>query len=232
MQASAVFEIPVRGMWPSAHLAKVVSVKDPDNLTRVQVKLYNFDGVDDQDGPLWARVAAPFAGSNKGAFMLPDVDDEVLVVFLNGDPRFPVVVGSLWNGSASAPDQLGGSGDSVDRWEIVGKGGTKITIVEQPASDATITLATPGGVTATFTDSGGGKVEIKTTTSTVTIDSQGMSVQTSSKVSVQGSTMEVNAGQVTVNAAMSKFSGVVQCDTLIATSVVGTSYTPGAGNVW
>jgi hypothetical protein len=31
---------------------------------------------------------------------------------------------------------------------------------------------------------------------------------------------------------MSKFSGVVQCDTLIASSVVGSSYTPGAGNIW
>ncbi len=232
MHGSALFENPVRGAWPAAHLAKVVSVKDPDNLTRVQVKLYNFDGVDDQDGPIWARVAAPFAGSNKGAFMLPDVDDEVLVVFLNGDPRMPVVVGSLWNGSAQPPDQLGGSGDSVDRWEIVGKGGTKITIVEQPASQATIKLETPGGVTGTYTDQGGGKIELKTTTSTVTIDSQGVSVQTSGKVSVQASQVEVNAGQVTVNAAMSKFSGVVKCDTLIATSVVGTSYTPGAGNIW
>jgi hypothetical protein len=37
---------------------------------------------------------------------------------------------------------------------------------------------------------------------------------------------------VTVDAAMAKFSGVVKCEVLIATSVVGTSYTPGAGNVW
>jgi hypothetical protein len=35
-----------------------------------------------------------------------------------------------------------------------------------------------------------------------------------------------------VDAAMATFSGVVQCQTLIATTVVGTSYTPGAGNVW
>ncbi len=37
---------------------------------------------------------------------------------------------------------------------------------------------------------------------------------------------------LTVNAGMSKFSGVVQGDTVIANSVVGTSYTPGAGNIW
>jgi hypothetical protein len=44
--------------------------------------------------------------------------------------------------------------------------------------------------------------------------------------------MEVSAGMVTVNAGMSKFSGVVQCDTLITNAVISTSYTPGAGNIW
>jgi len=37
---------------------------------------------------------------------------------------------------------------------------------------------------------------------------------------------------VTVDAAMSKFSGVVKCDVLISNSVISTSYTPGAGNIW
>jgi len=37
---------------------------------------------------------------------------------------------------------------------------------------------------------------------------------------------------VTVNAGMSKFSGVIQCDTLITNSVVSASYNAGAGNIW
>ena len=53
-----------------------------------------------------------------------------------------------------------------------------------------------------------------------------------SMTSVQASTVEVNSGQVTVNAGMSSFSGVVKCDTLIATTVVASTYTPGAGNIW
>ena len=40
------------------------------------------------------------------------------------------------------------------------------------------------------------------------------------------------AGSVKVDAGMSTFSGVVKADTVIANSVVGTSYTPGAGNIW
>ncbi|MDQ5835935.1 MAG: type IV secretion protein Rhs, partial [Acidobacteriota bacterium] len=60
----------------------------------------------------------------------------------------------------------------------------------------------------------------------------GITVIASAQVKVQASTMQVDAGMVTVNAGMSKFSGVVQCDTLISNSVVSASYTPGAGNIW
>ena len=44
--------------------------------------------------------------------------------------------------------------------------------------------------------------------------------------------IDASAGAMNVNAGQSQFSGVVKCDTLIANSVVGSSYTPGAGNVW
>jgi uncharacterized protein involved in type VI secretion and phage assembly len=214
------------------YLAKVVSVQDPDNLARVQVRLYSFDGVTDQDAALWARVALPFAGDKRGCFMLPDVGDEVLVVFVNGDSRFPVVVGGLWNGATGIPETLGG--DRVDRWTITGKAGTRIAIEEQTSGQPTIKFTTPGGITGTLTDDSGGKIELSLagSTTSITLDSSGVSVQTSSNVQVQASQINVTAGQVSVTAAMSQFSGVVQCDTLIATTVVGTTYTPGAGNVW
>ena len=37
---------------------------------------------------------------------------------------------------------------------------------------------------------------------------------------------------VTVDAPMSKFSGLIQCETLISNAVVSASYTPGVGNLW
>ncbi len=49
---------------------------------------------------------------------------------------------------------------------------------------------------------------------------------------MQAATVKVSAGMVTVDAGMSKFSGVVQADTLIATTVIASTYTPGAGNIW
>ena len=216
-----------------AHLAQVTDVKDPDNLGRVRVKVLTCTGVADQDVEMWARVAVPFAGNKRGALFIPDVGDEVVVVFVNNDSRFPVVVGSLWNGADHPPDQFGGAGSSVDRWLFVGKAGTKIAIVEESGGQPTITFKTPNGVTGSLTDDGGGKVEFKDTAgSSIKIDSSGITLQTSSKVQVQASQVQVSAGQVTVDAAMSKFSGIVKCDVMQATTVIATTYTPGAGNIW
>lgn len=229
---SRPFEIPTPGVFGGAYLAEVVSVADPDRLGRVQVRLLNWDGVAGQDGPIWARVAVPYAGADRGAFLLPDVGDEVLVSFVQGDSRLPVVMGGLWNGSARPPETLGGSGERVDRWTVVGKAGTRIAIVEESPGQEKIVFTTPGGVSGELTDAGGGKVEVKAAGATVTVDPQGVSIETPAKVKVQASQVQVSAGTVTVDAAVSSFSGLVRCDTLQATSVISTSYTPGAGNVW
>lgn len=225
--------VPAEGM-PACYLARVVSVKDDDGLTRIQVRLLNYDGVATQDGPIWARVALPFAGSKRGVFMLPDVDDEVLVQFVNGDSRFPVIVGGLWSGNAKPPDSLGGDGSKVDRWVIVSKGGSKIAITEPDSGQPTISFATPGGVTGKLTDDSAGQIELSLPqgTSTITMDSSGVSIQTGGKFSVQATEVEINSGTVTVNSSVSTFSDMVQCETHLATTIVASTYTPGAGNVW
>jgi uncharacterized protein involved in type VI secretion and phage assembly len=223
---------PQLGALFGTYLGRVVDVADPDNLSRVKVRLTSTpEEVGDADAAVWARVAVPFAGADRGAFFLPDVDDEVAIVFVNGDPRQPLVVGGLWNGAAKAPEQLGGAGNSVDRYTIVGKKGSRIAIVEETDGEATLTFATPGNEKVTIAQSSGGKIVIEASGNTVTLDSQGVSVQAASKVKVSASQVEISAGQVKVDAAMSSFSGMVKCDVLKATTVIGSTYTPGAGNV-
>ncbi|HET8745630.1 MAG TPA: phage baseplate assembly protein V [Ramlibacter sp.] len=208
-------------------LARVTDVNDPQNLARVKVELYALATA--SDVAMWARVASPFAGDGRGGFFIPQEGDEVLVVFVNGDARHPVVVGGLWNGAAAPPESLGGK---VDRWSITGKAGTRIAIVEESDATATIVCETPQGVKLTLSDESGGQVKVECAGNTVVIDTQGVSIQAAAKVKVQAAQVEVSAGMVKVDAAMSQFSGVVKCDTLITNSVVSTSYTPGAGNIW
>jgi hypothetical protein len=130
---------------------------------------------------------------------------------------------------------LGGSGTSVDRWTITGKAGTRIAIVEEAAGSPTITFTTPGGLSGTLTDSGGGSIEFTNNEQTsVKIDTTGVTINApTGKVQITGaSEVDVTAPTVNVSAAMSTFSGIVQCQVLQATTVVATTYTPGAGNVW
>jgi hypothetical protein len=57
------------------------------------------------------------------------------------------------------------------------------------------------------------------------------SVTAAGEVSITAPSVTINAGMIKLNAAMVTVTGVVQCTTLISTSVVSSSYTPGAGNL-
>lgn len=220
---------PAPAQWLSgAHIAKVVSVQDPQSKSRVQVQLLSADP--EGEAPIWARVAVPFAGDNYGAFFIPDVGCEVIVQFLAGDTTNPIVIGTLWNGATEIPETL--PGNAVDRWAICGKNGTRIAIVEESSGQEMVEIETPAGAKATLTDQAGGSIKLEVSGNTFEMSTSGVSIQTSSQCEVQASTVTVTASSVSVNTSMATFSGTVQCNTLIASSVVSSSYTPGAGNVW
>lgn len=72
----------------------VSNINDPKKLGRVKVK---FPWLSDNDESYWARISTPMAGSDRGTYFIPEVNDEVLVVFEHGDVRFPYILGGLWN---------------------------------------------------------------------------------------------------------------------------------------
>ena len=74
--------------------------QDPDGMGRVKLL---FPWLSDENESNWARVAVPMAGGGRGFYFLPEVGDEVLVSFEQGDVRFPYVVGALWNGKDAPP---------------------------------------------------------------------------------------------------------------------------------
>jgi phage baseplate assembly protein V len=157
----------------------------------------------DFDEEPWARLATFSAGPERGSWFVPVAGDEVLVAFENGDPRQPFVLGSLWSSSNRPPES-------------------------NPERNV---LRTQNGATIAF-DVGASKIEIEDANgNSITLEPAGITITASAKVTVNASQAEVSAGTLTVNAGMSKFGGVVQCDSLIANSVIAQSYTPGAGNV-
>ncbi|MGE0709558.1 MAG: phage baseplate assembly protein V [Planctomycetota bacterium] len=78
----------------------VTNNKDPDKLGRIKVK---FPWLSDDVESWWARVVQPMGGKERGQWWIPEIDDEVLVGFEQGDVRFPYVLGSLYNGKDLPP---------------------------------------------------------------------------------------------------------------------------------
>jgi uncharacterized protein involved in type VI secretion and phage assembly len=167
------------------------------------------------------------AGTGRGTWFIPDVGDEVLVAFEHGDARQPCVLGALWSKTSPPPEKM----DPNNNKKVLrSRNGVKITLDDQSGQENFI-VETPGGQKITLKD-GPGSLEITDSNGNfVKLEPSGISVNASAKVTINASQVEVSAGMVTVNAGMSKFSGVVQCDTLISNSVISASYTPGAGNV-
>ena len=218
------------GHWYGVYPALVSDLRDPDNQGRVKITLPWSPDTDGSHYEAWARIATLMGGNNRGSWFIPDVNDEVLVVFEGGDARRPYVIGALWNGKDSPPQSMDGAGNNNLK-VLRSRNGIKVTLDDTKGRE-TLILETPGGQKVTLQD-GPGSVEVSDSNrNSIKLDASGITITTSSKLTISASTVDITAGQVTVNAATSTFNGAVQAQAAIADSVVGTSYTPGAGNIW
>ena len=217
------------GRWYGVFAALVTDIKDPDGQGRVKVTLPWAPDTGGGRYEAWARMTTFMGGNNRGSWFIPDTNDEVLVGFEAGDPRRPYVLGGLWNGKDKPPESMDGSGNN-DKKVLRSRNGVKLTMEDTSGQEKFI-VETPGGQKITLKD-GPGSVAIEDSNgNSIKLETSGITITASAKVTINASQVAVSAGMVTVDAGMSKFSGVVQCDTLISNSVVSASYTPGAGNI-
>jgi uncharacterized protein involved in type VI secretion and phage assembly len=92
-------------------VAIVTDNKDPEKLGRIKVKM---PALTEAETTWWAPLVMLGASKNRGWFFIPEVDDEVMLVFEHGDPNRPVVLGAIWNGKDKPPDN-NKSGDNPRR---------------------------------------------------------------------------------------------------------------------
>ena len=206
------------GPLQELHLGVVLDNDDPEERGRVKLRLAA-TGLE-----AWAAVMVPGAGSGYGVSLLPRVGEQVVAAFVG--PDLPIVLGAVWSGGASQPADA----RPVDeRYLVQSPAGLKILLDDRQPS---VTIETPAGNRLVISDQGGGKVTIEQGGERVDISPGNVRIAGSGIVSIEAAQVTISAGLVKVDAGMSKFSGVVQCDTLITNTVVSTSYSPGAGNLW
>src|ERR1043166_4063356 len=120
-------------------LAIVVDNKDGEGNPGYRVKV-KFPWLNEQETTYWARIAVPMAGPDRGTYVLPEIDDQVLVVFEHGDINRPIVIGALWS-NEQEPVEVNQSGKNNTKLiksrsghRIIfddKEGAEKITIVDQ-----------------------------------------------------------------------------------------------------
>jgi uncharacterized protein involved in type VI secretion and phage assembly len=81
-------------------VGEVKSLDDPQNEGRVQV---DFSWMPGKNRSFWAPVATLMAGDKRGSWFMPEIGDEVLVAFDQGDVQHPYIIGFLWNGQDKPP---------------------------------------------------------------------------------------------------------------------------------
>src|SRR5439155_9734289 len=116
---------------------------DPDGEDRIRVRLPLVSA--SEDGA-WARLATLDAGDQRGTFFRPEIDDEVVVGFLDSDPRFPVVLGQCHSSAKPAPEP---AKDANDVKGYVSRSKMKLTFDDDKKS---VVLETPSGNKLTLSE--------------------------------------------------------------------------------
>jgi uncharacterized protein involved in type VI secretion and phage assembly len=204
---------------PGVRVAIVRDNEDPENLGRVKLE---FPWRDADDESYWARIATEMTGDGYGTHFLPEVEDEVLVSFENGDIHSPIVIGSLYSGDRK-PANNNADGNNDIR-AITTRSGHKIEFDDNDQSGA-VTVKTnaghevvlddeSGGEAITIEDKAGNSIEMDAVGNSITLDAKKeisleaptiklsadaeVSIDGGTSVDVSGATVDVSGGMLNV----------------------------------
>jgi Rhs element Vgr protein len=215
---SETYEIsqqPASGLLPAINGLQVGIVtqleEDPNGEDRILVRI---PIVNNEEQGIWARVASLDAGENRGAFFRPEIDDEVIVGFINDDPNHAVVLGMLHSSAKPAP--ITASDDNHEKGFIT-RSEMKLLFDDDKVS---VTIETPGGKKFVLDDDAG-EVKIEDENSNVvTMTSDGISMESGSDIQIKA-TGDVTIEGVNVNVkANAQFKAEGSAGAEVSTSAV------------
>lgn len=167
------------GLLPAArglHIGTVRRVADdPAGAARVEVAL----PLDGDEAVVWARLAAPYASDGAGLAFRPEVGDEVVLGFLAGDPRHPVVLGSL-HSAARQPPAAPDDANAVKT--ITTHGGLAVTFDDEAGA---LTLSTPGGARLALRDADGAVTLADANGNRIVLSAAGIEIASASDLTVR-----------------------------------------------
>ncbi|MGB1450870.1 MAG: type VI secretion system tip protein VgrG [Marinirhabdus sp.] len=210
-----ISQLPASGMLPAINGLQIGVVSqlqdDPNNEDRILIKI---PIVNNEEQGIWARVATLDAGENRGSFFRPEIGDEVLVGFINDDPNHAVVLGML--NSSAKPAPIVAEDDNHEKG-FVTRSEMKFIFNDEKKS---ITLETPAGKKIIIDEDAGSILIEDDNGNTVTIDSSGIALDSSSDINVKA-TGDLNMEATNINiAANANFKAEGNAGAEVSTSAV------------
>lgn len=179
------------------HIAKVVALsEDPDGAERIQVRIIALG--DDQEG-VWARLASPDAGGDRGWVMRPEIDDEVIVGFIDDDAAQPVILGSLYSSANATPISADNDDNHEKGW--VTRAGTRFVFNDELVS---LSITTPNGNTFEVSEDTGSITIKDENDNSIVMDSSGIAISSASDLNIDA------RGDVNISAQNIKQEGQME----------------------
>ena len=196
-QNNDIVDTPASGLIPAInglHIGIVDKYEDdPEKQFRVKVKIPAIE----KDGIVWARLAALDAGKKRGVLFRPETGDEVILGFLNDDPRQAVILGSLHSEKNELPAGLEIS-EKNNQKGIVTKESLKIVFDDEEKS---IEISTPKGNSLYFSDKDEDEKihwEDKNK-NTMTMNKDGIQIKSDKDIVIEGNNITIKGSKVDVN---------------------------------
>ena len=169
------------------HIGIVTQLQDdPDGEDRILVKI---PIINSEEQGIWCRVTSLDAGENRGAFFRPEIEDEVIVGFINEDPNNAVVLGML--NSSGKPAPIVASDDNNEKG-FVTRSEMKLLFDDEKKS---IAIETPAGKKIVLDEDAGTIVIEDENSNVITMDSNGIKMESAGKIEL------IATGDVTIEGA-------------------------------
>lgn len=173
----------------------VTNNQDPDELGRVKIKIPRISGEDESN---WARVISFMAGKDRGAFFLPEVDDEVVVAFECGNINMPYVIGSLWNGEDVPPET---NSDGENNIRIIKSRSGHIIKLDDTDGEEKIEIVDKNENNMIIIDTKNEKISIKSNkdieisapNGTIIMDAKDIEITSSASAKIEASSVDLEA---------------------------------------
>lgn len=149
---------------------------DPNGEDRILVKI---PIINNEEQGIWCRVASPDAGENRGIFFRPEIEDEVIIGFINEDPNNAIVLGMLHSSGKPAP--ITASDDNHQKG-IVTRSEMKVLFDDEKKS---IGIETPAGKKITLDEDKGVIVIEDENSNVITIDSNGIKMESAGNIEIK-----------------------------------------------